>query len=123
MTIENHKLVMPEHLNQHGFLFGGYMLQWVDEYAWIAASTDHPACHFVTIGMDHVEFRKSVRGGTILKFVITKIQNGKTSVQYGVSVFDTKKSQEADGILFSTNVTFVNIDEKGNKKELAACCC
>ena len=29
--MENYKLVMPEDLNHHGFLFGGRMLQWVSE--------------------------------------------------------------------------------------------
>jgi hypothetical protein len=31
-AMENHKLVLPEHLNQYGFLFGGNLLKWVDEY-------------------------------------------------------------------------------------------
>ncbi len=66
--MENHKLVLPEYLNHFGFLFGGYLLKWVDEYAWIAASLDYPGSNFVTIAMDKVEFRKSVRKGTILKF-------------------------------------------------------
>ena len=65
--MENHKLVLPEHLNQYGFLFGGHLLQWVDESAWIAATLDYPGYNFVTIGMDKVEFKKSVRQGTILK--------------------------------------------------------
>ena len=31
--MENHKRVIPQHLNQYGYLFGGNLLQWVDEYA------------------------------------------------------------------------------------------
>jgi acyl-CoA hydrolase len=85
--MENHKLVLPEHLNHFGYLFGGNLLKWVDEYAWIAASLDHPGCHFVTIAMDKVEFRKSVKEGTILKFTAEKIKQGNTSVQYSVNVY------------------------------------
>ena len=33
----NHKLVLPQYLNHYGFLFGGHLLKWVDEYAYIAA--------------------------------------------------------------------------------------
>lgn len=31
--MENFTLVRPEHLNHHGYLFGGVLLKWVDEYA------------------------------------------------------------------------------------------
>ena len=77
--MENHKLVMPEHLNHYGFLFGGHLLKWVDEYAYIAAAIEYPGSNFVTIGMDEVEFRKSVRQGTILRFIVEQIRRGKTS--------------------------------------------
>ena len=30
-----YKLVMPEDMNHYGFLFGGKMLMWIDEVAWI----------------------------------------------------------------------------------------
>ena len=29
--METHRLVLPEDLNQFGFLFGGRLLSWVDE--------------------------------------------------------------------------------------------
>ena len=47
----SYKLVMPGDLNQYGFLFGGKMLMWVDEVAWMAVSGDYPGCNFVTVGM------------------------------------------------------------------------
>ena len=33
--INQYKLVLPEHLNHYGYLFGGNMLKWADEYSWI----------------------------------------------------------------------------------------
>ena len=89
MSLTNHKLVLPEHLNQYGYLFGGNLLKWIDESAWIAASLDYPGCTFVTIAMDKVEFRRSVREGTILELTIEPIKRGTTSVQYAVDVFRT----------------------------------
>ena len=50
--MENHRLVLPEHLNHYGFLFGGHLLKWVDEFAYIAATIEYPGYNFVTIGMD-----------------------------------------------------------------------
>jgi len=111
--MENHKLVMPSDLNHHGYLFGGKMLSWVDEYAWMAASLEYRPCHFVTIGMDKVEFRKPVRQGDILRFSITRHgQVHKTSVKYLVVVY----IGEVD--VFSTIVTFVNVDQMGKKRRI-----
>jgi len=113
--MENHKLVLPEHLNQFGYLFGGNLLKWVDEFAWMAASLDYHGCHFVTIGLDKVEFRKSVKGGTILKFNAEKTKTGNSSVQYYVSVYRGNSSSDDRALIFSTNVTFVRIDQEGKK--------
>jgi acyl-CoA hydrolase len=112
--MENHKLVMPEHLNHYGFLFGGNLLNWVDEYAFIAATLDFPGCNFVTIGMDKVEFKKSVRQGTILKFFVKLNLQGKTSVQYRVNVYRGNNEIEEE-LIFSTNLTFVRVDQNGDK--------
>ena len=73
----NHKLVLPEHLNHYGYLFGGYLLHWVDEYAYITANLDFPGHRFVTIGLDNVVFRKSIRLGSVLKFDINRTRMRK----------------------------------------------
>jgi len=111
----NHKLVLPEHLNHYGYLFGGYLLHWVDEYAYITANLDFPGHRFVTIGLDNVVFRKSIRMGSVLKFDINRSRLGGTSASYNVKVFsDSIESGEVE-LVFDTNITFVNIDEEGNK--------
>lgn len=110
--MENHRLVLPEHMNQYGFLFGGYLLGWVDEMAWMAASLEHPGCQLVTVGMREVSFRKSVRKGAILKFSAIRLRRGNTSVTYAVSVF------REDDEIFSTDVTLVHVDSQGRKQSL-----
>jgi acyl-CoA hydrolase len=115
--MENHKLVLPTNLNQYGYLFGGDLLKWVDEYAWIAATLEYPECNFVTRGMDKVEFKKSVVQGTILKFIVEKTREGSTSVQYVVRVYRGRNTAEKH-LIFSTNVTFVKIDQNGEKAPL-----
>ena len=116
--MENYRLVMPEHLNHFGFLFGGYLLQWVDEISFMATTMAYPGCRFVTIGMDEVEFRKSVRKGTILRFQVDCITRGTTSVKSQVDV--SREDIESGTIesIFSTTVTFVRVDEKGKKQKL-----
>ena len=115
--MENHRLVLPEHLNHYGFLFGGHLLKWVDEFAYIAATMEYQDCNFVTIGMDSVEFKKSVRQGTILKFIVEKTKKGTTSLQYLVHVYRSNNLEESN-FIFSTRVTFVRVDEQGNKISL-----
>ena len=113
--MENYKLVLPGHLNHYGYLFGGNLLQWVDEVGWIAASLDYPGSNFVTIGMDKVEFKKSVRQGALLRFEAKRSREGNTSVRYRVDVYrhDMKSGDEVE--IFSTNTTFVCIDDNGEK--------
>ena len=114
--METHRLVLPEDLNQYGALFGGRLLAWVDEACWIAASLEHPECRFVTIAMNEVVFRHSVREGTILTIVSKKAKTGTTSVTYEVRVF---KGKPDDGDpIFTTLVTFVNLSETGDKSPL-----
>ncbi len=113
--MKNYKLVLPTHLNHYGHVFGGMLLQWVDEYAWIAATIDYPDYDLVTIGMDHVVFKKGVEEGAILLFDINKTKIGKTSLQYEVCVFHQNAKTKDPKLIFSTHVSFVRVDEKGNK--------
>ncbi|MFK7820659.1 MAG: acyl-CoA thioesterase [Planctomycetaceae bacterium] len=114
--MQNYKLVLPENLNHFGYLFGGYLLQWVDEVAWIAASLEYPGCKFVTIGMDKVEFHESILEGTILKFDVNRIREGTTSASYLVEV---AKEGNEQGSAFTTTVTMVRVDAEGNKTPLS----
>jgi acyl-CoA hydrolase len=116
--MENHKLVLPEHLNHYGYLFGGHLLKWVDEVSWIAASRDHPGCRFVTIAMDRVEFKRSVREGTILRLVALPAGSGRTSVSYAVTVYADDLDTGEEAAIFSTQVTFVCLDAQGRKRPL-----
>ena len=115
--MNNYKLVMPEDLNQFGHIFGGNLLKWADEYAWIAASLDYPECKFVTVGLQEVYFRANVKEGSILEFSLKKIKEGTTSVQYHVDVYSNLRKEDKI-LIFETNITLVNIDDNDSKKPL-----
>ena len=114
--MQTHRLVLPSDLNHYGFVFGGRLLAWVDEASWIAASLDFPHCQFVTIGMDKVEFRHGVRDGTILGIRCVQSKKGKTSVTYQVEVTDEKSAHSPP--IFSTHVSFVSVNDKGEKRAI-----
>ena len=116
--MENYKLILPEHLNHYGFLFGGHLLSWVDESTWIAASRDYPGCKLVTLAMDKVEFRKSVREGSILAIRVERCREGTTSVQYTVNVFRVDSEAGGEEPVFSTHVTLVRVNDEGHKVAL-----
>jgi acyl-CoA hydrolase len=114
--METHRLVLTEDLNQYGFLFGGRLLSWADEAGYIAASNDFPEARFVTVGMSKVEFHQSVKNGAIIRIVSTLLKKGTTSACYRVDIYSSKELER--GVLFSTDITYVNVDESGVKQEL-----
>jgi acyl-CoA hydrolase len=116
--MNNYAIVRQEHLNHYGFLFGGALLQWVDEYAWLVASLDFPGCPLVTVGMDQISFRKPVANGSILRFHIRPTKRGRTSVQYKVDVFADAPGSGEENDVFSTTITFAHVDTHGNKQPL-----
>ena len=116
----SYKLVMPEHMNQYGLLFGGNLLKWVDEIAWMAVSLDYPGSRFVTIGMDRVEFRKGVTGGSILRFNVNRQRGRHTSVTYAAEVSRRELHQSQEDTIFTTDITFVRVNADGEKIPVAA---
>lgn len=114
-SMTSYKLVMPGDMNHYGFLFGGKMLMWVDEVAWMAVSADYPGCNFVTIGMSEVSFRKSVHPQSVLRFETTRRRVGHTSVTYRVEAFRRHIASREETSVFSTEITFVRVDADGEK--------
>lgn len=115
--MNNRVFVRPEHLNHHGYLFGGALLKWVDEFAWITATLEFSGCTLVTIAMDNIVFRHRVGCGAILRFDTEYASQGSTSVTYTVDVYADEPGTDStnEREIFSTTITFVRIDEKGKK--------
>lgn len=113
-----YKLVMPEDMNHYGFLFGGKLLMWIDEIAWIAVSNDFPGRRFVTVGMSEVCFRKSVHPKSVLRFDAQQARTGRTSVTYHVDVYCRSIEGTVEEHVFHTDISFVRVDENGVKQPL-----
>ncbi|MGE4497619.1 MAG: acyl-CoA thioesterase [Deferribacterales bacterium] len=111
--MDNYVLVRPEHLNHYGYLFGGMMLKWIDEIAWLAASLDFPGYSLVTVSMDRVIFKHRVENGSILKFITLPEKIGRTSASYNVTVEADAPGAKEVVEVFSTSVKFVAIDTNG----------
>ena len=116
--MNSYAIVRPEHLNHHGYLFGGAVLKWVDEYAWLTASLDYPGCSLVTIAMDDIVFRERIICGSILRFQVLRKEQGNTSVSYNVDIFSDAPGATEERHVFSTTITFVRLDENSQKTRL-----
>ena len=116
--MKHHKLVLPEFMNEQGALFGGNLLKWIDEFAYVTASLDLPGNCFVTVSLDNVVFRKPIKVGYILCFDVVRVRLGTTSVSYDIKVFNAKDHTQKDELLFETNVVFVNVNAEGKKEPI-----
>lgn len=117
----HYKIMLPGHMNNKGVLFGGNLLKWIDEVAYITASLQFPDNSLVTVGLDKVVFKKPVKPASILAFDVQLKNKGRTSVEFCVDVFYADQAElDADerDLLFETNITFVNVDEEGNTATL-----
>jgi acyl-CoA hydrolase len=116
--MQTYTMVRPEHLNHHGHLFGGQLLLWVDEYAWMAAARENPGCKLVTRAMDRIEFQRPAPVGSILRFDIEEKSRGRTSLNYSVDVYCDAPGETGEYRIFTTTVTFVSVDARGEKAEI-----
>lgn len=116
--METFTLVRTGHLNHQGNLFGGQLLKWVDEFAWLAAARDYCKSVLVTRAMDNSEFTSAVSNGSILRFHVERIHEGNTSVRYSVTVFADMPGHEVEKLIFKNTVTFVSVDSMGKKSPL-----
>jgi len=109
-------LVRPEHLNHHGSLFGGRLLEWLDEQAYIAVISRMDArANLVTVSIDNVEFIEQVRNGAVLRFRSLLCHVGRTSL-----TVRTKVSRMPDETkIFEGYVTFVAVSPKGKPVPVA----
>lgn len=120
--MQHRKIVLPEFLNDQGSLFGGNLLKWVDEFAYITANLDFPGNRFVTIALDDVVFKNPIREGEILCFDIRQIKRGNSSVTYDVRVIGEKLAPHdlnvKEPVLFQTSIVFVNVDKEGHTQAI-----
>ncbi|HLX63936.1 MAG TPA: acyl-CoA thioesterase [Planctomycetota bacterium] len=115
---ESTLLVRPEHLNHHGYLFGGRLLEWLDEQAYISAmSLLKPEANLVTVAIDRVVFNKPVKQGSLLRFRSLPVHAGRTSLTVFTQVFLLGAAAETE--MFSAYVTFVCLGARERPRAVA----
>lgn len=110
LTYVVRKWVKPEDLNQHGALFGGRLLQWVDEEAAIVAITQLGTIEVVTRHVSELDFVGRAERGDLLELEYRVQGFGRTSLTLSCRVFNTVTGQD---ILRLESIVFVAVDGDG----------
>ena len=115
-TAQYSQLVMPDHINNAGTLFGGQMLSWMDMAAAKVAyqflkNTDAVAA--VTRAIEKVEFREPVYSGEWVNFTSVVIKTGKSSVTINVEAIAESKSR-GKRLACTAIITMVSVIKKGD---------
>lgn len=104
------KWVKPEDLNQHDALFGGRLLQWVDEEAAIVAVTQLGTTQLVTRHMSAIDFVSRAARGDMLELEYQVVSFGRTSITLSCRVENAVTGQD---VLRLDNIVFVAIGADG----------
>ncbi len=109
------KLVFPNLLSHQDHMFGGTVLQWMDEVA-VITGTRFSRKKLVTASLDRIDFKKGIPVGTLVELIGTVKKVGRTSMQVEVDVvMEQLYSDERESVI-KGRFTLVTIDE--NRKPI-----
>ncbi len=111
MNFHTRKWVKPEDLNPNQSLFGGRLLQWIDEEAVIYAMVQLENPYVVTKFISEINFIKAPKQGDIIEIGIVAVYFGNTSLTMRCEV---RNMLTREPILNIEKLVFVNLDVNGN---------
>ena len=115
---ETSELMMPQHANNMGHVFGGVILSMMDKCGAIAAFR-HSRASVTTASIARVDFREPIHLGDLVVMKASVNFVGRTSMEVGVRV---EAEDLMTGVRRHTNscyLTFVAIDRNGRPIEVA----
>ena len=110
MNFHTRKWVKPEDLNPNHSLFGGRLLQWIDEEAVIYAIVQLENPYVVTKFISEINFIKAPKQGDIIEIGILATHFGNTSLSMRCEV---RNMLTREAILNIEKMVFVNLDING----------
>lgn len=110
MNFHTRKWVKPEDLNPNHSLFGGRLLQWIDEEAVIYAIVQLENPFVVTKFISEINFIKAPKQGDIIEIGIIATHFGRTSLTMRCEV---RNMLTREPILHIDKLVFVNLDAEG----------
>lgn len=85
-VVETVHIVRPNHLNGAGRLFGGILMQWIDEVAALVAKR-HTHKNVITVSVDNLRFLKGAYQKDVIVLVGRVTYTGRTSMEVEVDSY------------------------------------
>ena len=115
--VETVHMVRPNHMNAAGRLFGGMLMQWLDEVAGLVAKR-HTRSNVITASVDNLRFIHGAYNGEMVVIIGRVTYVGNTSLEVRV---DTYVEHLEDGMRHPINrayFTMVALDENDRPKRV-----
>lgn len=113
MNFHTRKWIKPEDLNPNGTLFGGRLLEWIDEEAALYAIIQLENPRTVTKYMSEIDFRASAKKGDIIEIGIEPLNFGTASITLACKV---RNKMTREVIITIDRIVMVGLDENGKAK-------
>lgn len=110
MKFHTRKWVKPEDLNPNESLFGGRLLQWIDEEAALYTVVQLENKRIVTKYISEINFVNSAKKGDIIEIGMEVTEFGRTSITLRCEV---RNKNTHDTIITLEKVVMVSLDENG----------
>ena len=111
MNYHTRKWVKPEDLNPNHSLFGGRLLQWIDEEAALYAIIQLENTKVVTKFISEINFVSSAKQGDIIEIGIEATHFGSSSITLRC---DVRNKMTHQTIITVERIVMVNLNEEGN---------
>jgi len=109
---ETSEIMMPQHANNLGHVFGGVILSMMDRTSAVAAIR-HARNDCVTVSVDRVDFREPIHLGDLVIMKASVNFVGRTSMEVGVRIEAENLRTGERRHTNSCYLTFVAIDSSG----------
>lgn len=118
-VVETVHLIRPQHLNPVGRLFGGMLMQWIDEVAGLVAKR-HSHMTVITASIDNLNFLRSAYQNDVVVLIGKITYVGRTSMEVRVDTYveDMDGTRRAINRAYVTMVALDNNDRPAQVPEL-----
>ena len=109
---------MPADVNQHGDIFGGWIMSQVDIAGGIVAAR-RARGRVATVAVNEFTFKQPVSVGDVVSFFAEVVDTGRTSIKVRVEVYAERHPAQPITVKVTEAVlTYVAINQHGAKREL-----
>jgi len=105
-------VMMPRDTNVYGTIFGGVILSYIDQAAFIEARR-HGHHRWVTASINRVDFKAPVLVGDVVSLLTSTTRIGTTSVQVRLRVEAERYTTSEHVHVTEAHLTMVSIDANG----------